>query len=315
MTNNIYIIGGGYIAKEYAKVLKSLNKKFIIIDKTSNENFYFKSKFGADVLSGGLKQILKTGIKIETAIIATPIDILSEACIDLLKHGTKNILLEKPGSLNIDDLRKIKSLLQRKKSNVYIAYNRRFYQSVIKLKKLVQGNEIILSCFVDFTERSILIEKSRLSKNVKSKMIYANSSHMFDLFFYLCGHPKKLSSYTRNKISWHPSSSSFSGSGITKNNIIFSYFADWDSGGRWKIDIRTNKRNFILQPIEELKVMNKGLFKIKNVYHNSSLDKKFKPGLYLQTKSFIEKDYKNFCSIDFQIESFQHMEKIGNYKN
>ena len=313
MKNIIWIVGGGYMAKEYAKVLKAQDKKFIVVDKTNKEAEFFKEEYGAELISGGLENILKTKVKIKTAIIATTIDILSKCCIELLKHGTNNILLEKPGALNINDLKKIKMISKKKNANVHIAYNRRFYQSVIKLKQSINKNEKITGCFVDFTERSELINKSKLSKEAKEKMIYSNSSHMFDLFFYLCGHPKKLSPYNKGKIDWHPTGSVFSGSGLTINNILFSYFADWGSAGRWKIDIRTNKRNFILQPIEELKLMQKKSFEIVNCNINSKLDIMFKPGLYLQTKLFLRKKFSNFCTIDYQIKSFKYLKKIGSY--
>lgn len=313
MKNSIWIIGGGYMAKEYAKVLDAQNKEFIIIDKTNKEAEFFKKRYGVNLLSGGLEKILKTDIRIKTAIIATSINMLSRCCIALLKHGTNNILLEKPGALTIKDLKRIKTISEKKNANVHIAYNRRFYQSVIKLKNHINKNEEITSCFVDFTERSVSISKSKLSKETKEKMIYSNSSHMFDLFFYLCGHPKKLSTYNKGKIEWHPNASIFSGSGLTINNILFSYFADWGSAGRWKIDIRTNKKNFILQPIEELKVMHKDSFEIYDININSELDKAFKPGIYIQTKLFLQKKFDNFCNIDYQIESFKYLKKIGNY--
>ena len=88
------------------------------------------------------------------------------------------------------------------------------------------------------------------SKIEKNKWLYSNSSHVFDLLFFLCGHPKKIKSYVRGKNTWHPKASSFAGAGITNKNIIFSYFADWESGGRWNIDLRTNKKKYILDQMK-----------------------------------------------------------------
>ena len=88
----------------------------------------------------------------KNVIVATSISSLYSCCIILLKLGATNILLEKPGALSINELKKIKKLSNQKKSNVHIAYNRRFYKSVIELEKKINKNESILSCFIDFTE-------------------------------------------------------------------------------------------------------------------------------------------------------------------
>ena len=58
---------------------------------------------------------------------------------------------------------------------------------------------------------------------------------------------------SQRKISWHPSASGFVGSGVTDNGVLFSYISNWDCPGRWSVEIITNKRRFILSPLEELK--------------------------------------------------------------
>ena len=43
----------------------------------------------------------------------------------------------------------------------------------------------------------------------------------------------------KNGLDWHSSSSQFCGSGITDKGALFSYSADWESPGRWGIEIKT----------------------------------------------------------------------------
>lgn len=313
MTESICIVGSGKMAGEYARTLTALKKNFFIIGRDKKELNFFYRKYGVKVYHGGLKKTLLKEIMINSVIVATTIDNLAECCCDLINHGATNILLEKPGALSINSLKKIKRLSLKRKVKIHIAYNRRFYQSIITLKRMIKKDEYITSCFFDFTEKTASIEKSNLSKKVKSKMIYSNSSHIFDLVFYLCGYPKEIKSFINRKLDWHPSAACFSGSGKTNKNIIFSYFADWGSAGRWKIDLRTNKRNYILQPLEDLCLMEKNNFKVVKIPNSSKLDKLYKPGIYLQTKAFLSEDFKNFCSIDDQILNFKYMKKVGNY--
>ena len=85
-------------------------------------------------------------------------------------------------------------------------------------------------------------------------------------------------------------------------------------GGRWNIDLRTNKKKYIFQPLEELRSMKKGSFDIVQEKIDNKIDLKYKPGFYLQTKNFLEKKFERFCTIQNQIDSFKFLSRIGNYK-
>ena len=59
--------------------------------------------------------------------------------------------------------------------------------------------------------------------------------------------------------------------------------------------------------METLQIQEIGSVVVNPVVLNDELDKKFKPGLYLQVKNYLENDFSRFCTIDEQ----QHM--IDNY--
>ena len=86
----------------------------------------------------------------------------------------------------------------------------------------------------------------------------ANSTHVVDLAFFLGGAPEKISSYVGGKLDWHPNGSIFSGAGITKNNTLFSYNANWEAPGRWGVEVITNKSRLILRPLEKLQIQKIG---------------------------------------------------------
>ena len=44
-----------------------------------------------------------------------------------------------------------------------------------------------------------------------------------------------------------------------------------------------------------------------------TLDEKFKPGLYLQTKAFMENNYSNLCSIQEQNDTMLFYKKMAGY--
>ena len=70
------------------------------------------------------------------AIVAVGIENLYKVSKLLLNANINNILIEKPGALFKHEFDELVMLSNNKKSNVYIAYNRRFLASVIKAKKL-----------------------------------------------------------------------------------------------------------------------------------------------------------------------------------
>ena len=55
----IWIIGAGGIAIEYAKVLKALNREFVVIGRGSESATKFKEAIGVEPIVGGLEKFLQ----------------------------------------------------------------------------------------------------------------------------------------------------------------------------------------------------------------------------------------------------------------
>ncbi len=76
----------------------------------------------------------------------------------------------------------------------------------------------------------------------------------------------------------------------------------------------TPKRRFIFKPMEELKVVLLGTVKEETVIcDEQQLDKDFKPGLYKETRSFLEGDYKHHCTIGHQAQMMGAYYEIAGY--
>ena len=220
--------------------------------------------------------------------------------------------MEKPGGLNYGEMNELTQASRENNVEMFIAYNRRFHASVMKIKELIK-EEKVLSFNFEFTEWSHIIKDLQQNPNVKERWFLANSSHVVDLAFYLGGSPAKINCHTSGRLDWHPKSSVFSGTGISEEGTLFSYHANWESAGRWGVEILTNKRKFILCPLEELKVQNVGSIKIEMVELDDSLDKQFKPGLYRQVESFLLGDKSQLCTIIEQARNVLVYNKIAGY--
>ena len=314
MNKKVLIIGAGDISIEYCNILEELNINFNVVGRSSKSFKKFQEKTNYNIISGGVENYLKNTQKHEKAIVAVGINELASVSKLLILSGITEIFIEKPGGVNYSEINDLKTFADKYKSNLYLAYNRRFFSSVIKLKDLILVDGGVRCFHFEFTEWSHQIEKLSLNKDVLSNWVLSNSSHILDLAFYLGGNPLEFKNWKKGSTSWHKTSSYFAGAGITNKGALFSYIADWESAGRWKIEIFTKNNKYILCPLEELKIINIGSVVIENVDIDDTYDKKHKPGFFLQTQAFINNDTKNLCSLDQQINNFDIYYKIAGYK-
>ena len=313
VSSPIWLIGAGAMAQDYAFVLKALNQTFEVIGRGESSSLIFEKVIGRKVNIAGLKANLKNNFFPKTAIVAVNIEQLADVAKELILAGTKRILLEKPGALNLKEINSLNSLATEKKAEVLIAYNRRFYHSVQKIKECITEDGGALSINFDFTEHSHVVKPLQCNLNVKKNWLIANSSHVIDLAFHLCGKPRDWKSWYDGSLDWHPASARFCGSGITDQGIIFSYLSDWQSPGRWGLEIMTAKRRFILRPMEKLQVIKSGSILAETIKPENEIDKDFKPGLFLQTKNFLEETCSAFCTLSEQVENIKIYSKIAGY--
>lgn len=314
LNKNIWIIGSGPMSIEYTKVLKDIDIEFNIIGRGIDSSQAFKNITGIKPYVGGLRKFLKKNpAKCSHAIIAAPVVELSEIASDLIKYGIKNILIEKPGGLNFDEINKVYNLSLEYNSNVFIAYNRRFYQSVQKAKEIIKIDGGVLSFDFEFTEWPSIVEKRIKSKIVKENWFLINSTHVIDLAFYLGGFPNEISTNSIGGLSWHPSASIFSGSGKSIEGALFSYKANWEGPGSWSLNLITKNNKLIFKPLEKLQIQKNGTNNQAFVETDYTLDDKYKPGIFLQIDSFLNNKNK-ICTLLEHLKNMEVYLKIINVK-
>lgn len=274
------------MASEYANVLNGMNIDFSIIGRSKGRCDTLKEKFPTvNIYSGGLEKFKELNIY-DFAIIASNIDYLLEHAQIVLKSGIKNILIEKPGGKNLVEIEELFNNSSQAKANVFIAYNRRFFCSVQKFLDLIGSDSKILSFNFEFTEWPHTFEGLENNEIVKENLLYANSTHLIDLAFFLNGAPQKLISFSSDKLDWHKKAI-YTGIGTTTNNVVFSYQANWKGPGRWGLEMITETTRYYFKPLEELWVQKQRSVKLEKIEIDDYIDKKYKPGLYKQVESFL----------------------------
>jgi len=262
-SKSVLIVGFGYMGQEYYKGLVQMGIKDVSIISLSSVQ---KEK---NMLIGTYEKISKCGKK-DLVILALPTKLLVPAAKIAIKHGQKNILIEKPGALNQKELEKIK---KSKNTHIKIAYNRLFYPNLHKLKKLIQQDGGITSCNFSFTEWIHKLDLKKYDSEVLEKWGIQNSLHVISTAMDLIGMPKKISTNRKGSLKWHSKGNIFVGNGISENNIPFTFNADWGSGGRWGIDIITKNNWYRLSPLETLQVCPKKSTDWKEISFKKSFPK------------------------------------------
>ncbi len=265
-SKKVLIIGAGWMAQQYCNALYEMKiKDVIVISRKEESSRKCCEKYGYRPFFGGYEKVLPKLNGFDLVIIATPIHKLQAAATFAINCGNKNILIEKPGALYSSVLEKWASKIEDIDVRIRIAYNRYLYPSLWKLKELIEMEGSVSSCFYSFTEWIHTINFTNNPPEVYQRWGIANSLHVISMAHNIIGLPRQLCSYRSGSFLWHPSGSKFVGAGVTEKGILFSYHADWNSAGRWGIEVLTPKNSYRLMPLEKLYRCKKGSVKWEEV--------------------------------------------------
>ena len=313
---DLVLVGAGGMAQMYIPILNSMGVDFDVVCRADRSAVKFHEETGKKVIAGGVAKYLASVVTPLSAIVAVEAESLFSVTCDLLRCGVKKILVEKPAALYGHELIELKELEREMEAKVFVAYNRRFFSSIDKLHELVVEDGGISSLSFDFTEWSDKIAPLKKGGDVKGRWVISNSSHVIDLAFHLIGKPKELVALRGGGFDWHPVASNFVGCGMSEQNILFNYRANWDSAGRWGLLVYTKNFMFRLSPMEKLFLTRRNSTAEVEVKLNDSLDLKYKPGLYLQVEQFLStKKNTRLPSITEHGDMFDIYLKIAGYDN
>ena len=316
MSMKVLLVGSGLMAKEYVKVLEGLNAPFDVVGRSDASAQAFTAETGHKVYTGGLEAFVRSAdIGVYSHfIVATNVTSLYGNVECLLQAGAKGILVEKPCVLAEEQLNSLCSLASVKQADVFIAYNRRFFASVLKAKEIIEQDGGLEMVKFDFTEWSHIIETLEKDPLEKERWLLANSTHIIDLAFFFAGKPVELSTYVEDGLAWHLAGKIFTGAGKSETGVLFSYGSDWGSAGRWWLELFTKERKLSLCPVEQLNETLKGTVVEKAVEIDDSLDKQYKPGVFLQVEAFLGKNDSQLLDLHGLNKVFSCYCRIAGYE-
>lgn len=253
MNTPTLVIGAGPIGSEYIKVLARRGVAAIDV-LTRTEASAEKAKASPGVRAafhGGQPRLREIAGDYGRIIVAVPVDDLLPMLRAAAETAPKaRILVEKPVSLDGAGLQAF--LDDFPNAPVMAALNRLFFPSVRTLHARL-ANDPALSgrfCFTEWTHR---LPVERFSAATLARWGVANSIHLISTYFDLMGHPVELAPLRSGALPWHPAGARFYGCGRTEGERPFTYDADWESGGRYHIEIFTAAGVYTMKPLHELR--------------------------------------------------------------
>lgn len=284
----VLLVGTGNIARDYVKVLQGLSVSFDVVGRSVEGCRQFTEDTGVPATSGGVQAAgIQPGV-CDAAILAIDASQLVPVALDLMALGVRNLLVEKPGAISKRDFASLVCRADDTQTKVYIAYNRRFYASLMQAERLIDQDGGLCSMQFEFTEWPHTVTKTGLPEETLRNWFLCNSTHVVDMAFYFGGMPKQMMCYAGGTQIWTDEHERFVGAGITERGVYFSYGSNWNAPGRWKVELMTKAHRLIFAPIEKLQIQNNGSVKVEpDETLDDTLDRKYKPGLYLETATFL----------------------------
>lgn len=301
---NVLLVGTGPMAVEYYKVLGHLGIRCVVVGRGKTSCQRFESLTGYSPIQGGLSHFCQcNSLEGWCVIIATGTEALMNSLLGVLEAGADKVLIEKPAAISIDELLSNEGQLKRYLYQVFVAYNRRFFASVLEAERLIEEDGGLVSMHFEFTEWAQKIANLNKAPGVKENWFFANSTHVVDLAFFMGGAPLDWKAFAKGGgLDWHRTSV-FSGAGVTDKGVLFSYMANWESPGRWGLELLTKRRRIFLKPLEEIWIQSLGELVIRRHSFDGEDDIQFKPGLLKQVSAFLFERANRLLSLGDHLEA------------
>ena len=251
----VTLVGCGTMGRHYLKAFAALGVSDVRVCSRSTP----VDAGGAAVYSGGFENLdveARTG---ELGVVATPMSLIPDASRKLAALGFRRLLIEKPVALESATIQTLADDLRGAGVEARVAYNRMSYPSLIEVAACAASDGGITSCTYSFTEMYRSDWLDRFSPDELARWGVANSLHVIGMAHRLIGPPRDWRGFRAGRLEWHPAGSVFIGAGVTREDIPFSYHADWTSTNRWCVEVHTAQSTYRLCPLEEVSVRSRPL--------------------------------------------------------
>ena len=149
----ITIIGAGYWGTIITNTLIKIGIKDITVFDISKKNLkILQKKFSSIKIENNFQKVLKNDL-LKDVFVATPPS-KNYKIVKMLILNNKNIFLEKPGFINLDQIKKIKKILN-KKSKFMFGYVYCYNEYIAKIKKILKKKTLGKILYISFNRQNL----------------------------------------------------------------------------------------------------------------------------------------------------------------
>lgn len=318
MSVRCLVIGAGKMGAAHLQTMAALGPDALAGWAPSDRRRDAAESVGAGFFHGPLAAALDV-FRPTHVVVASPVEMLTPVSLQLIAAGVGHLLVEKPVALSGAQGEELVAAVEASGVHLHVGYNRRFYGSIrTALKLIAEAGEEIESVAFEFNEVVPDLQGPLgHAPSVHERWLLANSLHVIDSAFFPVGLPDPVrSSFARSgALAWHSAGSIFVGSGLTVSGKPFAYHANWAAPGRWGFEWMTPSARYVFRPLEKLSIMRRGSFILEELPLDDELDRRFKPGVYLQNRAFLFGGDDSACltSLEHALSLVRLGEAIGGY--
>tara|TARA_Y100000590_G_scaffold370328_1_gene432095 strand:- start:457 stop:1404 length:948 start_codon:yes stop_codon:yes gene_type:complete len=279
---NLGIVGAGNIAVEHLKVIKDINQLNIkaITSRTIKKAEKLAQEFKIPNVCQNIQDMMKNNL--DGVLILVSADQIFEVTKKIINYQIP-IFVEKPPGLNLEQAKILAELSDKKNLLNMVGFNRRYYSVFHKGIQIIKDKGKLLGISIEGHERLWKISKT-LNDVIRSKWIFANSTHTLDLFSFF-SEDDPISDFYLVKDSYKENNGDQIAVIMKYNSgTIGNYSAHWYSPGGWSVKLYGEGVTVIFNPLEKGKYIDSN-FNEKEILPDQ-VDTKYKTGFYIQMESF-----------------------------
>ncbi len=283
----VAIIGAGGMAREHLRAFSDIPQVRLagIFSRTITKAEALAQEFHIPFVATSLDE-LYSGTKADLVVVTVNAEYMGSMVTDCCRFPW-TILAEKPVGLDEVESQKILELAKIKKQKIFVALNRRFYQSTMTM--LQDLNNIPDRRFIEvFDQQSPdLLNKIGKSPIEIERLMFTNGIHVID---YLCMLGRGDIVSVDPIIPWKnvPPYPLVMAAAITfSSGDRAMYRCLWNAPGPWAVTVTTAQKRWELRPLEKASFQ-LGDSRILQEMALSDVDKRFKPGLRIQAEEAVQ---------------------------
>lgn len=280
-TIHIAIIGAGTMARQHILAFQDqANVKIQAIhSRTRSKAEVLAQEFNIPIVANSITELYEQS-KAQLVIVCVPelqANAVAKACFKL----NWTVLLEKPAGYHWLDANDIAEAALQAPQAVFVAFNRRFYQSALSIAADLNARDEPRYIRVQDQQNFSEARAHQHPEEVVQKFMYANSIHVIDLICYFArGNITKVVPI----VPWQGDATQ-----IMLGYVEFDsgdkalYEGIWQGPGPWACSISTPSRRWEMRPLEKAIVQNKNERTLSETA-SDPLDTSYKAGFYRQAE-------------------------------